>query len=521
MSRSDLSIRFAFLLLLIAAVLTFLSCDKNPEPAEKVIALSENTEFSQIFDISVVATTKIETADFTGIVQYGHVWTEGSGIPTIANNFTELGKILPADLRFSSEITQLKSNTKYTIRSYVRTTSEIRYGKAAEFVTEADYTKRLVKTLKDSLTNRGFGYSFIVSRKNEIIGSASEGFQSRAIEAVGEKPVTLNTKMQIASMTKTLTAAAFLKLASEKGIKTTDKVIKYLPPNWVKGQNIAQISFRDLLTHRSGIIGLGDKCVNGSFLENYWSGLQSLIAKGVKTEKMGNQCYQNANFGLYRILIPAILGYKFSGNDSEDDLQTQKMYEQYISENILKKSGVNTPDLLTNPASAPTFGYDHPYTTGMQGFNPGDFRDVSGAYGIYLSANEAINVYSRLFSAESNSVLSPALQDSILVSGLGSYSAVMPQGKFSYHDGWWYDYFDNGKPKGFRSIWIKCPNDIMIVMFTNSLRHGDGLFPIKSDAYFDITSYILWAFSKMQPSVRGGKLSEINYHSYLKNPEPH
>ena len=521
MSRSDWFIRFAFPALLIAAVLTFLACDKNPEPVKEVIALSENTALNEIFDISAVATTKIETADLTGMVQYGHVWAEGSGIPTIANNFTELGKNLPADLRFSSELTQLKSNTKYTVRSYVRTNSGIQYGKASEFVTEADYTKRLVKTLKDSLTNRGFGYSFIVSRKNEIVGSAFEGFQSRAIEAVGEKPVTLNTKMQIASMTKTLTAAAFLKLASEKGIKTTDKIIKYLPPKWVKGQNIANISFRDLLTHRSGIIGLGDKCVNGSFLENYWFGLQSLIAKGVKTGNKGNQCYQNANYGLYRILIPAILGYKFSGNDSEDDLQTQKMYEQYIRDHILKKSGVNTVDLLTNPASAPTFGYDHPYTTGTEGFNSGDFLDVSGAYGIYLSANEAMNVYSRLFSAGSNSVLSPALQDSILVSGLGSYSVVMPQGKFSYHDGWWYNYLDNGKPKGFRSIWIKCPNDIMIVMFTNALRHGDGLFPIKSDAYLDITSYILWAFSKMQPSVRGGKLSEINYHSYLKNPEPH
>ncbi|KAA6439992.1 beta-lactamase family protein [Dyadobacter flavalbus] len=520
MSEFDLSVKYIVSILLIAVVLLIPGCERNPEPTNNS-SVTDFTELSEILDISAVATSRIEPATITEVVQYGHVWMEGSALPTVENNFTELGKNIPATLQFSSVLSDLKANTKYKVRSYVRTNNTIMYGKPVEFATEADYTKRLVKTLKDSLTNRGFGYSFIVSRKNEIVGYATEGLQSRAIEAFGEKPVTLNTKMQIASMTKTLTAVAFLKLASEKGVKTTDKIIRYLPPKWAKGENIDEITFRDLLTHRSGITGLGDKCLNGSFLENYWYGLQSLIAKGVKTVNMGNQCYQNANYGLYRVLIPAMLGYQFSGDDMKDDQETQKIYEKYINENLLKKAGVDSKDILTNPAAAPTFGYDHPYTVGTEGFNPGDFRDVSGAYGIYLSANEAMKVYSNLFTTGNNTVLSPSLQDSVLVSGLGSYSAVMPQGKFSYHDGWWYNQLEDGKPKGFRSIWIKCPNDIMIVMFTNALRHGDGLFPIKSSAYADITSYVLWAFAKMQPSVRGGKSPNVSFHSYLRNPEPH
>ena len=159
--------------------------------------------------------------------------------------------------------------------------------------TEEDPVKKFVTILDDSLKGRGFGYSFAVYRKDRLVGTGADGFYARKTEIQEDKPVTADTRMQIASMTKTITAAAFLKLGKEKGIKTSDKIIGYLPKTWVKGPNIELITFKDLLTHTSGIVGMNESCRNGAFTENVWYGLKLLIENGIKKENHGSKIRSN------------------------------------------------------------------------------------------------------------------------------------------------------------------------------------------------------------------------------------
>ncbi|OJV20324.1 MAG: hypothetical protein BGO21_13250 [Dyadobacter sp. 50-39] len=386
--------------------------------------------------------------------------------------------------------------------------------------TEEDPVKKFVTILDDSLKGRGFGYSFAVYRKDRLVGTGADGFYARKTEIQEDKPVTADTRMQIASMTKTITAAAFLKLGKEKGIKTSDKIIGYLPKTWVKGPNIELITFKDLLTHTSGIVGMNESCRNGAFTENVWYGLKLLIENGIKKENHGSSCYQNANFGLFRVMIPVINGLNFTGDDANDALLAANGYEEYVQKQVFEKAGVVTSDFLSNGSPVPTFGYDFPYS-GEYGFDPGDFSSTTGGYGIYLTANQGVKLYAALFSPDNNAVITQDLRDDIVNNGLGSYSAVMPEGKFSYHDGWWYSGIGIANPKGFRSVWMHCPDDITVVLFTNALRNGDGLFPLRSDFYQDITSYVLWAFSKYKDPGRGKRMRHVNFHAYLEHPEPH
>jgi CubicO group peptidase (beta-lactamase class C family) len=493
--------------------------DKDFFPA----TLADSIAVYDILDNSAIASTHITEKIPGAMLRYGFVWVkslERAGPPTLSDSKNEISDALPADGRFSGRIFGLAVNSEYRLRAFVETGEGVVYGQTITFTTAADYLSRLIKTLDDSLKNRGFGYSFIVSRKSEVVAERFGGFQSRMIEDEGEKLVTADTKMQIASMTKTLTAAAFLKLSAEKGIKTTDKILPYLPKHWIVGPNVEKITFRDLMLHQSGIVGLNGICQNGAVGENGWYGLQLLMEYGIKAEHRGQQCYQNANYGMFRVLIPAILGYQFSGDNYTDDYETRRLYEKYIHEEVLTKLGVSSTEILVNSSIAPTYGYDFPYSEGTKGFNPGDFRNAAGGYGIYLSAREAAKVYSGLFSNSNTSVLSAAMKDSIITRGMGSYSAITPQGKFSYHDGWWQLGASTGKAKGFRSLWMKCPDDITVVIFTNALRHGDGLFPIRSDFYSDITSYVLWAFSGIN-TLENGRREAVNFHKYLQDPQPH
>lgn len=367
--------------------------------------------------------------------------------------------------------------------------------------------------LNDSLKNRDIGYGFVIYENATMVASGSGGFKSRVVDREGQQPYTIDTKMHIASMSKTIVAMAFAQMMAQKGIRTTDRIAPYLPPAWSKGPNIDQITFRDLLTHRSGITGFGDNCQNGAYSENTYAGLQRLIAKGVTSANKGQYCYQNANFGLFRILIPALTGYVFTGNQQTDDQQTQQQYLAYAQENIFGKVGL-TGIVPTYPAGSPTYTYDAPYSGGM-GWNPGSFFPVLGAYGWYLSPHEAGKLYATVLSSDSQTVLTTPYKDSLLTNNLGVFRLSTNLGSVAYHDGWWYR--DDNKPyQGLRTIWMKLPDNLTVVLFTNALDSKTKLFPSTDGA--DIVAFAFRAYGKAK-QLKGGRLGPVTVH--IEHPEPH
>ena len=368
------------------------------------------------------------------------------------------------------------------------------------------------KALDDSLKAKKIGYGFVILEKGEVRSSGSGGLKSRASEPEGEKAFTLDTKMHIASMSKTIATMAFLHLADEKGLKTTDRIAPYLPPNWIKGDNISRITFRDLMTHRSGIIGLGNNCANGAFSENIWPGFKQLMQQGVKTANRGNYCYQNANFGLFRVLIPGILGYQFTGNDNTDDLQTQQRYIEYVQKNVFEKVGIQNA-IANQPVGDPTYAYTYPIT-GQSGWNPGNFTTTVGAYGWHLTPMEAGKLFATVLSTTDQRVLTTAWKDTLFTNRLGNFAGTTASGAINYHDGWWY--LKLASYQGIRTIWMKFPNDVTAVLFVNALHNSRGYFP--SDDGTDIVTYLGRAYTLTRQMKSGRKVAE---ELKLEHTEPH
>ncbi len=369
------------------------------------------------------------------------------------------------------------------------------------------------QTLTDGLQDRDLGYGFVIYDKATMVASGAGGFKSRLVDREGQQPYTIDTKMHIASMSKTIAAMAFAQVAAQKGIRTTDRIAPYLPPSWAKGPNIDQITFRDLLTHRSGITGLGDNCQNGAYSENIYTGLQRLIEKGVTTANRGQYCYQNANFGLFRVLIPALMGYAFTGNQQTDDQQTQQRYLTSVQETIFSKVGL-TGIVPTYPTGSPTYTYDYPYS-GVAGWSPGSFFSVLGAYGWYLSPREAGKLYATVLSSDDQNVLTTAYKDSLLTNNLGVFRLSTSLGNVSYHDGWWYR--DDNKPyQGLRTIWMKLPDNLTVVLFTNALDDKTKLFPSTDGT--DIVTFAFRAYSKAK-QLKGGRTAPATLR--IEHPEPH
>jgi CubicO group peptidase (beta-lactamase class C family) len=140
-----------------------------------------------------------------------------------------------------------------------------------------------------------------------------------------DKKTTVNNQsaFRVASMTKSFTAMAILKLRDEGKLRLDDPVYLYIPE--MKNQpyptkDAAPVTIRNLLSHSAGFPEdnpWGDRQLADTDEE-----LLALIKKGISYSNDPGQGYEYSNLGF------GMLGYiikKVSG----------KSYEQYISENIL------------------------------------------------------------------------------------------------------------------------------------------------------------------------------------------
>lgn len=142
-------------------------------------------------------------------------------------------------------------------------------------------------------------------------------------------PATANSDFRIASMTKSFTAMAILKLRDEGKLQLDDPASKYIPE--MKGlkyltSDASEITIRNLLSHAAGFPEdnpWGDRQLADSDQQ-----LLELYKKGISFSNNPSLGYEYSNLGF------ATLGYiikKVSG----------KTYEQYISDNILKPLGMS------------------------------------------------------------------------------------------------------------------------------------------------------------------------------------
>ncbi len=94
-----------------------------------------------------------------------------------------------------------------------------------------------------------------------IVAAVVKGHETLLLKAYGEAdaesdvPMTVDTVLPIASVTKQFTAAAILQLRDQGKLSLDDDITKWLPDFEARG---TQLTLRHLLDHTSGIADLGD-----------------------------------------------------------------------------------------------------------------------------------------------------------------------------------------------------------------------------------------------------------------------
>ena len=159
-------------------------------------------------------------------------------------------------------------------------------------------------------------------------GKLVHTFSIGYLDVIKKIPATPTSVFRIASMTKSFTAMAILKLRDEGKLRLDDPAYLYIPE--LKGQHYptsdaAEITVRNLLTHGAGFPE--DNPWGDRQLANTDQELIDLVKKGIRFSNDPGQTFEYSNLGF------TLLGYivkKTSG----------MRYEDYISQHILKPLGM-------------------------------------------------------------------------------------------------------------------------------------------------------------------------------------
>ena len=253
------------------------------------------------------------------------------------------------------------------------------------------------RNLKDALAGKTVGYAYAINQAGLLARSGADGRARTSAEDVAPDTPQLPTKrMNIASISKTITATAVLKLLEQQGISVDTSVANYLPLHWQEGPNINTLSFKDLLTHTSGLNDNKNEAYDYESLRTYVDQGVDLVDKTYK--------YQNANFALFRMIIPYLWQGSFKLLDPDSYPQTlADMYVDYVSSYILEPMGINGAQCKSSEAN-PTLLYQ--FGSDSKGKDPGDWTLVCGGGGWNLSAYHLAAFLAHL--RYDDAILSPA-----------------------------------------------------------------------------------------------------------------
>jgi CubicO group peptidase (beta-lactamase class C family) len=281
---------------------------------------------------------------------------------------------------------------------------------------------------------------------------------------------TASRRMHVASVSKLITAMAMTKLLLDhKDVSKDDKIIDFLPTQWVKGPNINKITFRNLLTHTSGFnTGHGD---------TDYEAMKLRVQMGVSTDPdftfpLGvpeKSKYENMNFGLCRILLPIVngdLNKDMVYSDNVWDILATAAYAAYVQTKVFGPSGVKNAT-LDHPANSVLAYY---FPRSESGWDSGDLMSVSGGAGWHLSISDLLKVMSTF--RRKGTIMSSTAAQKMLDNKFGIEDPTSTPAGTLYHKG---GLWRTGSEKGVeiyaeveQCVAYFLPEDMEMAVFVNS-----------------------------------------------------
>ncbi len=248
--------------------------------------------------------------------------------------------------------------------------------------------------IKNAMTGNALGFAYAINMNGYLTRIGSDGLARTAYDLPSVSH-SAAVPQEVASVSKPVTAVAIHQLLDEQNISVDDSIAPYLPSSWNTNSITSPqptLTFRQLFTHTSGLNG-------SSYAEPYYDDLKSYIEAGTGTKSYK---YENGNYGMFRVLLPGLLGFDIKWLAIYMNMTEEKMaasvYEWYMTDNVLTPLYITDATLLPRGPS-PTLlnGFPATESGNLGGLNwDGNYFLASGAFGRYFSAIELARFLSTL-----------------------------------------------------------------------------------------------------------------------------
>lgn len=326
--------------------------------------------------------------------------------------------------------------------------------KKADFVNYA-FLSKFADNLEKRMKGKSVGYSFTIMADGVFPVTRVAGDARRAPDKNPRK-MAENDRYNVASVSKTITAAAVMKLLAAKNINIDGPIHKYVPKHWVILPEAQAITFRQLLTHTSGI-----RCES----EVTYSEMRKCLVQGPIVADKKTQKYNNINSALFRVIIPKLNGFidDKSITDATGAIVFAGLYADYVNNNIFKPLSIMNVSQKPDEVNG---GLAYQFPSPVQaGDSMGDMTLTGASRGWILSSRELATFMNALMY--SDKIVPRSVAQRMRDDRLGLFAHFEGQSLINYEHG---GHFPGKRSDG--TQWNKGEINTAIMNFPNGVSLG-------------------------------------------------
>jgi CubicO group peptidase (beta-lactamase class C family) len=310
----------------------------------------------------------------------------------------------------------------------------------------------------------GMGYAIVQNGSLKKTGSTGH---RRLPSNGGFLDYTPHTRQTIFSTTKTITAATTIAVL-RKYNKTPDERIKsYFPAFGDTSAVPNDITFGDLMNHRSGFSGTKDR----------FESMKNYIEAG-EFGPRGEYDYANINYTLLRLLVPMINPFIRNltmgvGSAGSENFVLSSAFVQMARENVTIPANINQSagpsiwDMADVSSATRLYDFENQATPGVyilaSDAELHDFTELCGGGGWYLNTIEMASIIDKLMRKKLNPLIDTDVMKSNQYGVFYNSNNTAGVGNYYVHTGL------SGSAPGGLTIWVYLENfGISVVVFTNS-----------------------------------------------------